>query len=46
MTRRYISLTEAAEYLAISPRTMRRLISDGEIKGYRVGRGRLIRIDT
>jgi excisionase family DNA binding protein len=31
MTRPYIGLTEAAIYLAISPRTMRRLISDGEI---------------
>jgi excisionase family DNA binding protein len=39
MTRRYISLTEAAEYLSISPRTIRRLISDWEITGYRVGRG-------
>lgn len=46
MTRRYITIAEAAEYLQISDRTVRRLITDGELTGYRVGRsGRLIRVD-
>lgn len=46
MTRHYITITEAAEYLQISDRTVRRLITDGELTGYRVGRSsRLIRVD-
>lgn len=46
MKRRYITVTEAAEYLQISDRTVRRLIADGELTGYRIGRsGRLIRVD-
>lgn len=46
MKRRYITITEAAEYLQISDRTVRRLITDGELTGYRVGRSsRLIRVD-
>lgn len=46
MTRRYITIGEAAEYLQISDRTVRRLIADGELTGYRMGRSsRLIRVD-
>jgi excisionase family DNA binding protein len=47
MTRRYISIAEAAEYLGISARTVRRLIAEGQLKAYRIGKypGRLIRID-
>lgn len=46
VTRRYISIAEAADYLQISTRTVRRLIRDGELNGYRIGQsGRLIRVD-
>jgi excisionase family DNA binding protein len=46
VTRRYITIAEAAEYLQISDRTVRRLISDGELTGYRMGRSsRTIRVD-
>jgi excisionase family DNA binding protein len=40
---RLTSLAEAAEQLGISVKTLRRRISDGTIRGYRVGR--LIRVD-
>jgi excisionase family DNA binding protein len=44
--RRYITVAEAAEYLQISDRTVRRLIADGELNGYRMGQsGRVIRVD-
>lgn len=44
--RRYITIGEAAEYLQISDRTVRRLIADGELTGYRMGRShRVIRVD-
>jgi excisionase family DNA binding protein len=46
MSRRYISIAEAAEYLKISDRTVRRLIADGELTGYSIGRGhRMLRVD-
>lgn len=46
VTRRYITIAEAAEYLQISAHTVRRLIRDGELNGYRIGQaGRLIRVD-
>ncbi len=46
MTRRYITVAEAAEYLQISDRTVRRLIADRELTGYRMGRSRrVIRVD-
>ncbi|OBG38121.1 excisionase family DNA-binding protein [Mycobacterium sp. E3198] len=46
MTRRYITIAEAAEYLQISGHTVRRLIEDGELTGYRMGKScRLIRVD-
>jgi excisionase family DNA binding protein len=46
MTRRYITIAEAAEYLQISVHTVRRLIADGELTGYRMGKSRrVIRVD-
>ena len=45
MTRRYITVAEAAEYLQVSPHTLRRLIADGELMGYRMGSRRTIRVD-
>ncbi|AGB26277.1 DNA-binding protein, excisionase family [Mycobacterium sp. JS623] len=46
MSRRYISIAEAAEYLKISDRTVRRLIADGELTGYSIGRShRMLRVD-
>lgn len=46
VTRRYITIAEAADYLQISTRTVRRLIRDGELNCYRIGQsGRLIRVD-
>jgi excisionase family DNA binding protein len=41
--RRYVSLTEAAEYLGVTDRTIRRMISDGRLTGYR--NATLIRLD-
>ncbi|WP_415855351.1 helix-turn-helix domain-containing protein [Sinomonas sp. G460-2] len=40
---RLASLADAAEQLGISVKTLRRRISDGTVRGYRVGR--LIRVD-
>jgi excisionase family DNA binding protein len=46
MSRRYISIAESAEYLKTSDRTVRRLIADGELTGYFIGRGhRMLRVD-
>lgn len=38
-----VSLSTAAESLGVSVKTLRRRISDGTVRGYRVGR--LIRVD-
>lgn len=44
--RHYITIAEAAEYIQVTERTIRRLIADGELTGYRVGKSsRLIRVD-
>lgn len=48
VSRRYIRIPEAAEYLGISTKFVRNLIAEGEIKGYRIGsdaRHRTIRVD-
>ncbi|MCW2560338.1 MAG: DNA-binding protein excisionase family [Mycobacterium sp.] len=48
MSRRYISINEAAEYLGISTKFVRNLIMEGEISGYRIGsyaRHRTLRVD-
>jgi excisionase family DNA binding protein len=42
--RRYATLSEAAEYLRVDEKTIRRYISQGQLAGYRLGR-RLIRVD-
>ena len=46
MKRRYITIAETAEYLQVSSKTVRRLITDGELTGYRMGSSRrTIRVD-
>lgn len=42
--RRYISINEAAEYLSVTERTIRTMIRDGRLRGYR--NGRFIRLDA
>ena len=42
--RRYATLQEAAKYLAVTDRTIRQMIADGRLTGYRNGR-RLVRVD-
>lgn len=42
MTRRSITIAEAADYLQISDRPVRRLVADGELTGYRTGRSRRV----
>ncbi|BBZ38727.1 excisionase family DNA-binding protein [Mycobacterium conspicuum] len=42
--RRYAKLADAAEYLGVTDRTVRQMIADGRITGYRSG-SRLVRVD-
>ncbi|BBY36297.1 hypothetical protein MMAN_04310 [Mycobacterium mantenii] len=42
--REWASIQEAAEYLAVSARTIRQMIADGRIAGYRSS-SRLVRVD-
>ena len=42
--RRYVKIIEAAEYLQVTDRTIRQMIADGRLTGYRSG-SRLIRLD-
>jgi len=42
--RRYVSITDAAEYLGVTDRTIRAMITDGRLTGYRNGR-KLVRLD-
>jgi excisionase family DNA binding protein len=42
--RRYASLDEAADYIGVNEKTIRRHIAAGRITGYRLG-NRLVRID-
>jgi excisionase family DNA binding protein len=42
--RRYAKLAEAAEYLGVTDRTVRQMIADGRLTGYRSG-NRLVRVD-
>jgi excisionase family DNA binding protein len=42
--RRYAKLTEAAAYLHVTERTVRQMIADGRITGYRAS-SRLVRVD-
>lgn len=36
-TRRIATLAEAAQYLGVDPKTIRRRIADGTLTGYRIG---------
>jgi excisionase family DNA binding protein len=42
--RAYISVTDAAAYLGVTTRTIRQMIGDGRLTGYRSG-ARLVRLD-
>lgn len=42
--RRLASISQAAEYAAVNPKTIRRRIASGDLTGYRMG-ARLIRVD-
>jgi excisionase family DNA binding protein len=42
--RRYVSINESAEYLGVTERTIRQMISDGRLTGYRNG-AKFIRLD-
>ncbi len=42
--RRYVSIADAAEYLGVTDRTIRQMIVDGRLTGYRNG-AKLIRLD-
>ncbi len=42
--RRYVKIADAAEYLDVTDRTIRQMIADGRLTGYRSG-GRLVRVD-
>lgn len=44
LRRRYVRIGEAAEYLGVTDRTIRQMIADGRLTGYRSGR-RLVRLD-
>jgi excisionase family DNA binding protein len=39
----YISIADAAEYLGVTTRTIRQMIADGRLRGYRSG-SRLVRL--
>ncbi|WP_333894517.1 excisionase family DNA-binding protein [Mycolicibacterium gadium] len=41
---RYVTIIQAAEYLGVTDRTIRQMIVDGRLTGYRSGR-RLVRVD-
>lgn len=40
---RYITILQAAEYLGVTDRTVRQMIADGRLRGYRSG-SRLVRL--
>jgi excisionase family DNA binding protein len=42
--RRYVKIAEAAAYLQVTDRTVRQMIADGRLTGYRSG-NRLVRVD-
>lgn len=43
--RRFVSLSEAADYLGVSKRTVRNYIANGALKANRIQGSRLIRIE-
>lgn len=42
--RRYAKISEGADYLGVTTRTIRQMIADGRLTGYRSGT-RLVRVD-
>lgn len=42
--RRYVTIAEAAEYLQVTDRTIRQMVTDGRLTAYRCGT-RLVRFD-
>lgn len=44
-TRRLAAISVAAEAYGVHPRTIRRRIADGTIRGYRIAGSRAIRVD-
>lgn len=42
--RRYVKMKAAADYLGVTDRTIRQMIADGRLTGYRSG-SRLVRVD-
>lgn len=42
--REWVTPDHAAEYLAVSPRTLRRMVSEGRVPAYRLG-ARMLRFD-
>lgn len=42
--RQYATMAQAAEYLGVTDRTIRQMIADGRLTGYRSG-PRLVRVD-
>lgn len=42
--RRYVTLQEAGDYLGVTERTIRAMIADGRLTGYRMGK-RFIRLN-
>jgi excisionase family DNA binding protein len=42
--RRWASIQETADYLGVHAKTVRQMIADGRLPGYRAG-GRLVRVD-
>ena len=40
---RYVTILQAAEYLGVTDRTVRQIIADGRLRGYRSGR-RVVRL--
>ncbi len=41
--RGYVTITDAADYLGVTTRTIRQMIADGRLRGYRSG-SRLVRL--
>jgi excisionase family DNA binding protein len=44
-TRRWASMKKTADYMGLAERTVRQMITDGRLTGYRIGRTRTVRLD-
>ncbi len=42
--RKWITIPEAAEHIGIHPRTLERMITAGELPGYKIGK-KIVRVD-